>query len=198
MFKNDVTYSKGLTKNCRNTYEIAVTAYNVIGVKLHQKIQMVSGEKTTVSFVKGQMQNKLAKLLKIMIGDKYRYSYSDIVILSLGTEEESVLKTIYKISGIPITRTKSNSSILFTTAKKFKGLESKVVIIVDVEESCFSDERKQRDFYVACSRATHHLSIMIEGDSMKLKNIANIIEGPNFSARGKIAMKTHANILDLD
>ena len=35
-----------LTKNCRNTYEIALTAYNVIDIKLNQKIQMSKGEKT--------------------------------------------------------------------------------------------------------------------------------------------------------
>lgn len=40
-----------LTKNCRNTYEIALTAYNVIDVELNQKIQMMNGEKTRLTFV---------------------------------------------------------------------------------------------------------------------------------------------------
>ena len=105
---------------------------------------------------------------------------------------------ISKISGIPITREKSNSSILFTTAKKFKGLESRVIIIVDIDESSFNDEKEKRNFYVACSRATQYLSLIVEGDDQKIKSIADVIAGPNFAPKGKIAMKTQATPLRLD
>ena len=103
-----------------------------------------------------------------------------------------------KESGIPITREKSNSSILFTTAKKFKGLESRVIIIVDIDESSFNDEKEKRNFYVACSRATQYLSLIVEGDDQKIKSIADVIAGPNFAPKGKIAMKTQATPLRLD
>lgn len=187
-----------LTKNCRNTYEIALTAYNVIDVELNQKIQMMNGEKTSLAFVKGDPMGKLVKLLRMLTGDKYGYDYSDIVILTLKTESESIMNNISKISGIPITREKSNSSILFTTAKKFKGLESRVIIIVDIDESSFNDEKEKRNFYVACSRATQYLSLIVEGDDQKIKSIADVIAGPNFAPKGKIAMKTQATPLRLD
>lgn len=187
-----------LTKNCRNTYEIAVTAYNVIDVELNQKIQMMNGEKTALSFVKGDPMSKIARLLNTLTGDKYGYEYSDIVILSLKTEEESILHNVHKISGIPITNEKSNSSILFTTAKKFKGLESRAIIIIDIDETSFSDEKKKRNFYVACSRATQYLSLIINGDDQKIKSIADAIGGPPFAPKGKIAMKTQAAVVDLD
>ena len=187
-----------LTKNCRNTYEIALTAYNVIDVELNQKIQMMNGEKTSLAFVKGDPMGKLVKLLRMLTGDKYGYDYSDIVILTLKTESESIMNNISKISGIPITREKSNSSILFTTAKKFKGLESRVIIIVDIDESSFNDEKEKRNFYVACSRATQYLSLIVEGDDQKIKSIADVIAGPNFAPKGKIAMKTQATPLSLD
>lgn len=185
-----------LTKNCRNTYEVALTACNVIDVELNQKAQMMNGEKTALLFAKGDTISKLTYLLRMLIGDKYGYDYSDIVILSLKTEADSILSNIYKISGIPITREKSNSSILFTTAKKFKGLESRVVIIIDIDESCFNDEKKKRNFYVACSRATQYLSLIISGDDQKIKSIADAINGPSFAPKGKIAMKTQALILN--
>ena len=187
-----------LTKNCRNTYEIAVTAYNVIDVELNQKIQMMNGEKTALSFVKGDPMSKIARLLNTLTGDKYGYEYSDIVILSLKTEEESILHNVHKISGIPITNEKSNSSILFTTANKFKGLESRVIIIIDIDEASFSDEKKKRNLYVACSRATQYLSLIINGDDQKIKSIADAIGGPPFAPKGKIAMKTQAAVVDLD
>lgn len=185
-----------LTKNCRNTYEIALTAYNVIDVELNQKIQMVNGEKTGITFVKGNPMSALVKLLNMLTGDKYGYQYSDIVILSLKSENQSILSNINKVSGIPITHKKTNSSILFTTTKKFKGLESRAIIIVDIDESSFNNEANKRIFYVACSRATQYLSLLVDGNAEKIKSIADSISGPNFVAKGKIAMKTKSTILE--
>lgn len=188
-----------LTKNCRNTYEIALTSYNVIDIPLNKKIMMINGDQTTISFVKGEPVTKLARLLKLLTGDQYGYEYSDIVFLSLKKEEDSILRQIHKISEIPITREKTNSSILFTTASKFKGLESRVVIIVDIDESSFADEEKKRMFYVACSRATQYLNLFINGDEQKIKAIADTIDSRgHFAAKGRIAMKTQAKLLELD
>ncbi len=186
-----------LTKNCRNTYEIALTAYNVIDVELNQKIQMTHGEKTSLGFVKGDPISRLTRVINGLTDEKNGYEYSDIVILSLKTEDESFLHGVKKISGIPITSERTNSSILFTTAKKFKGLESRAVIIIDIDESCFKNDKKKRDFYVACSRATQNLTLLISGDDDKVKSIADAIGGnPHFAAKGRIAMKTQANIID--
>ncbi len=188
-----------LTKNCRNTYEIALTAYNVIDVELNQKIQMTNGEKTALGFAKGDPVSKLSRIIKNLTNEKNGYEYSDIVILSLKTEKESFLNGIKKISGIPITSEMTNSSILFTTAKKFKGLESRAVIIIDIDEASFSIDQNKRDFYVACSRATQNLSLLIAGDDSKVKDIADAIGGnAHFAAQGRIAMKIQASIVDFD
>ena len=160
---------------------------------------MINGNPTTVCFVKGEPITKLAKLLRILVGEHYGYDYSDIVILSLKTEENSILRHVNQIAGIPITREKTNSSILFTTASKFKGLESRAVIIIDIDESNFLDDERKRMFYVACSRATQYLNLFINGDESKIKSIADSIGSKShFAAKGRIAMKTQATILDLD
>lgn len=188
-----------LTRNCRNTYEIARTAYNVIDVELNQKIQMLKGEQTTINFVKGDPMFRLTKLLQMLISEQYGYEYSDITILSLKTESTSIFNDLKKVAGIPITKERTNSSILFTTAKKFKGLESRAVIIVDIDEECFNNERKKKDFYVACSRATQYLTLLVNGDDEKIKSIAQAIGGQrHYAPKGKIAMKTKASILDFE
>ena len=189
-----------LTKNCRNTYEIALTAYNVIDVELKQKIMMIhSLEKTSLCFANGEPLGKLSKLLNMLTDDRHGYEHRDIVILSLKSEAGSILNGINKISGIPITREKTNSSVLFTTASMYKGLESRAVIIVDIDEACFNDEEKKRNFYVACSRATQYLALFVNGDDSKIKSIADAIGGnAHFAAKGRIAMKTQSNIIDLD
>ena len=186
-----------LTKNCRNTYEIALTSYNVIDIVLEKKVMMISGEQTTISFVKGSFENAMIKLLKQLTGDIYGYTYSDIVILSLKSENDSIMRYVKKLSGITITRERTNSSVMFTTASKFKGLESTVVIVTDIDESSFQNEEAKRLFYVACSRATQKLCLIVDGDDQKIQSIADAINKSHFTARGRVAMKTQAKIIEL-
>ncbi len=87
---------------------------------------MINGEQPTISFVKGAPYPSMTRLLKMFTGDAGGYEYSDIVILSLKPEDKSFMSSIPKLAGIPITREKTNSSVLFSTAAKFKGLESRV------------------------------------------------------------------------
>ena len=188
-----------LTKNCRNTYEIALTSYNVIDITLDKKVMMVNGDQTSISFIKGSHISGMTKLLNLLTGDQQGYEYSDIVILSLTSENKSVMRDVNKLSGIPITREKTNSSVLFTTASKFKGLESRAVIIVDIDEDSFANEDNKRLFYVACSRATQKLALVVNGDDSKIKAIADAINNRSqFAAKGRVAMKTQAKILNLE
>ena len=188
-----------LTKNCRNTYEIALTSYNVIDIGLDKRVMMVNGEQTSISFVMGASLPCMARLLKYMTDDKHCYEFSDIVILSLKGEGSSIMSGISKIGGIPITREKTNSSVMFTTASKFKGLESRVVIITDIDEECFLNEERKRLFYVACSRATQKLALFINGNDDDFRRIADAINSKShFAAKGRIAMKTQAKILNLE
>lgn len=41
-------------------------------------------------------------------------------------------------------------------------------------------------------------ALIVEGDDQKIKSIADVIAGPNFAPKGKIAMKTQATPLRLD
>lgn len=188
-----------LTKNCRNTYEIALTSYNVIDVELSHKIMMVNGEKPSICFVKGDPIGKIRNILLYLTDDQNGYEYRDIVILSLKREDSSIMKDVNKIFGIPITREKTNSSVLFTTSKKFKGLESRAIIIIDIDVDCFCDEEKKRNFYVACSRATQNLTLFVNGDDEMVKKMADAIGGSgHFASQGKIAMKTQTTIKKFD
>lgn len=52
-----------LSKKCRNTYQIALTSYNVIDIELDKKVMMIDGLPTSISFVNGEPISRLAKLL---------------------------------------------------------------------------------------------------------------------------------------
>ena len=77
----------------------------------------------------------------------------------------------------PMSTSRVKNSVFFTTARKFKGLEADVVILVDVDESAFSNEENKRLFYVGASRAKHNLDIIFVGDTLQLEHIAETLNG---------------------
>ena len=82
---------------------------------------------------------------------KKGYSDDDIVIISCSTTE----KTMYDIGINNLYKSKYK----FTTARKFKGLESNAVILVDI-----SAELLKKDplvFYVGASRARMDLELLV-------------------------------------
>lgn len=181
-----------LTKNCRNTYEIACTSYNVIDVPIKAQIGVVKGVQPTVTFTHKNDLLTIGKLIKYFKDDDNGYKDNEITILSLVSEDKSIMKDVTAIDGIKISRERNNSNVFYTTAKKFKGLENKVIIITDIDESSFSDDAQKRVFYVACSRATHRLALYISGTDDEIKAIGNSIKDLKFAPKGNIVTKTRA------
>jgi len=182
-----------LSKNCRNTMEIAKTAYSVIDYDVERGLSNISGSKPTISFVEENgLLSKLLELIYLYLS--YGFKKEDMVILTMKSEQKSTLKNIESIGAFRLKSTYKDEGILFTSARKFKGLESKVIIIVDIDEKCFLDKQTKNAFYVACSRATHNLSMLVEGDSKKIRTISDAIPGMGFSNKGKIVMKTKTKL----
>lgn len=186
-----------LTKNCRNTYEIACTSYTVIDVPIKAKIGVIKGAQPTLTFSHKNDLLTIGKLIKYFKDDDNGYKDSEITILSLVPEDKSIMNGVNKIDGIAISRKRNNSNVFYTTAKKFKGLESKVIIIVDITEASFVDDAEKRVFYVACSRATHRLALYISGTDEDIKNIGSSIPGLKFSPKGNIMTKTRTINFDV-
>lgn len=185
-----------LTKNCRNTYEIACTSYTVIDVPIKAKIGVVKGVQPTITFAHKNDVLTIGKLIKYFKADN-GYKDNEITILSLVAEEKSIMNGINKIDGISISRVRNNSNVFYTTTKKFKGLESKVIIITDIDKTAFNDDAQKRVFYVACSRATHRLALYVSGTEEEIKEIGDSIKEFKFSAKGRIMTKTRTINFDI-
>lgn len=92
--------------------------------------------------------------------------YTSITILTCKTEESSIIaeccsdsKYIYK-----------RGYVKFTTCRKFKGLESDVIIVIDIDKSTF-DSKGEQLMYVGTSRARYKLSCIVnmnEDDCLQL------------------------------
>lgn len=179
-----------LSKNCRNTLQIAITSNNIIDINAKWNENIVNGDMPQIIFAKDKDLTILAiqKLIK-----EYKskgFKNNEITILTTLTEEKSVLNGQEYIGDDKIVKEIDNENIFFTSSRKFKGLESNVVIIVDVEKEEFSDREKKRNLYVAASRAKHKLDIIVNASEEEIDDIAKQISTVNIkNSIAKIATK---------
>lgn len=160
-----------LNLNCRNTFSIADTSGKPISVEPKVKNKGVKGDMPRF-YVCENKKDGLKKLS--MLIDQYRnngYAYRQICILTVKTEASSLLSGVERIGNHSIRTTRGNSNVLFTTARKFKGLEADAIIIIDVDIDTFANEESKRLFYVGASRAKHQLDIVYVGDKKGLGDL---------------------------
>lgn len=154
-----------LTLNCRNTRRIAEeTAIvggfdsppfrfgNEMGVPVeHRYWRTASG-----------LVNTLTKCLGRLINGGVRPE--EVIILSPRRLENSILADVNRIYDMPLfdcsrTLDAPQGCMRFSTIHSFKGLESQVVIMVDIEE--VDDDRSQSLLYVGMSRARSLLILIV-------------------------------------
>ena len=155
-----------LSWNCRNTKRIAETSVSPIPADhIRMRIESTSLEGELTKFFvfreEGAYISGLRKLIKHY--EKEGFRYAQITILTLKKIEQSPLTKYVRESNSDLSRMvsldQSAEHVLFTTARKFKGLESDVVILIDVDDKLFSSDEGRRLFYVGASRAKHFLNI---------------------------------------
>lgn len=159
-----------LNINCRNTYQIADTAGRPVDIRPRVKERSVQGDMPRF-YLCSNAREALKTLSKRI--DEYRaanYSYDQICVLTLKTENRSILKDIDKVGNHQIRKDRDGKGVLFTTARKFKGLEADAIIIIDMDGNTFTNDESKRLFYVGCSRAKHQLDIVFVGSEDALKN----------------------------
>lgn len=185
-----------LNRNCRNTLQIASSIASIVDLKTDINYKMVNGPDTYSCFSNNHV-SCISKIVKKYVepGD---YSLSDITILTLKTEEKSILGKLNKIGNIKLSSTRNSNSILFTTARKFKGLESRIVIVIDIDSNNFKEGINNNLLYVACSRATQVLTLLFDSDKECISSIANTIDNKSgYTDIGKILIKTKSKILNI-
>lgn len=156
-----------LSRNCRNTKEIAITSTRPIGID-ENRIRMrrestVDGViKPNLFFVEDKLTLKeyLGRLIRKYIAAGL--AGTDIVVLSMKPEGKSILtEDDFRLPGsCMLTKDKNSNGILFTTVRKFKGLEAMAVICIDIDSETFENDRNRNVFYVGTSRAMSYLDLI--------------------------------------
>ena len=154
-----------LYRNCRNTENIALTSLRLLGSDKAPKLypDAVMGDLPEIGFC--LTKEETITLLNSEI-DKYIDSgYNSITILTCKTEESSIIADCCKDSKYNYKR----GYVKFSTCRKFKGLESDIIIVVDIDKDTFTNEGEQL-MYVGSSRARFKLSCIVnmsEEDCLK-------------------------------
>ena len=169
-----------LNINCRNTYQIADTSGKPVDIQPKVRNRSVNGDMPSFYLCK---DNKEALKVISKAIDKYRaanYPYEQICILTLKTESSSILSGVDKVGNHQIRMERDGKGALFTSARKFKGLEADAIIIIDVDENSFIDDESKRLFYVGSSRAKHQLDIIFVGDEDMLREAEKGLSDQDF------------------
>lgn len=144
-----------LYKNCRNTENIAKTSVSQFKErKIKLKENSLIGVPTQLYF----SEDNVCEIIDSVIAENLKDGLKDIVILTMTTEENSVL---YKYAEKVSKDVLCYKGYKFTTCRKFKGLEAEAVILVDVNKDTFNDKNKMI-FYVGASRARIKLDIIAD------------------------------------
>lgn len=145
-----------LYRNCRNTENIALTSLRLLGSDKAPKLypDAVMGDLPEIGFC--ATKEDVVTLLNAEIDKYIDAGYNSITILTCKTEENSIIADCCKNSKYNYKR----GYVKFTTCRKFKGLESDVIIVLDIDKDTFEDEGEQL-MYVGTSRARFKLSCIV-------------------------------------
>ncbi|MGN3973642.1 NERD domain-containing protein [Tsuneonella sp. SYSU-LHT278] len=153
-----------LRKNCRNTRRIAVQTSSLSGFRdLKLNHGQPEGEAVETTFYRDRTDQteRLAKVFAklrdegissddVVVLGKYRLENSGVATLS----QESCWRLVDDPNG------QRKSTVVYSTIYAFKGLESAVVILVDV--NCLDEGEGEALLYVGMSRAKARLYMLID------------------------------------
>jgi len=148
-----------LNKNCRNTKNICEALVPYLSTTI--TILESSPTGTEVNVLNGDAREELGKELERLCSTEGVSSH-DIVILGAHSLNNTSVGDNPKIKHFTIVdgfHNKNSFHVSYYTYMKFKGCESKVIILLDVDENDLRWQNKNC-IYTAMSRAVHHLSII--------------------------------------
>jgi hypothetical protein len=148
-----------LTRNCRNTEPIATRTSLLSGVELEETLVCEGPKVEELEYRdRADQRRRLERILNRLLSEGF--TPQAITVLSRFRLENSCLSEALPGFGARITdaATDDSRSISFATISSFKGLESEVVVLVDVDDLESADGR--RSVYLGASRARTVLVVL--------------------------------------
>ena len=159
-----------LKNNCRNTIKILSTINSIFSIPLNYYCYSIEGTMPDMYYSDdtSKIIHKIGEEITKLVQDGFKLS--DITILTLNTEENSILHNVNQIGKYNISNTREDNKVFFTTSRKFKGLESDAVFVIDYNIIDNNDEFI-RNFYVSTSRARIKLVIFSNNTDLQINKV---------------------------
>ena len=159
-----------LYRNCRNTKNIAATAYSLLSSAPIMHERAWDGEATSFVFYsdKEELENRLDNLIDILAKDP---NSTRVIISCSDSLKASVLqdRITTEVDGRSYAYKSRGRKTKLYTCPTFKGLEADDVIITDISNKSF--ETTNCDFYVAASRAKKRLFVLIDREKLDVAKV---------------------------
>ena len=168
---------KQLSVNCRNSMNVGNELVNISGFEDTKYKLQIPGEKVEFYTWKTSTEqtSKFDSIVRTLIDAKI--NPRDITVLAPITRNNSIIdNTDYSKNIIDYQVNATKNKITFSTIQSFKGLENKIIILIDIT----SYEDKQL-MYVAFSRARSKLIVL---ESVKAKEERNIFMAKKLFSNG--------------
>jgi len=157
-----------LSRNCRNTVEVARSAYRAAGLKTAPNLG-ATGPKPVIHCVDNTEDAvKLVSKLVATARTGHGIPPDEIAVLTLESLEDLTHWRQPKLGGKPTALQPEQGHVTLSTVRRFKGLEATVVIIVDVDFSRAVHDDWRRRLYVACSRARQFVRLVTRTKASEL------------------------------
>lgn len=175
-----------LSRNCRNTIRIAKTSCVSINIEPKLNDRAFEGEKPYL-YVDDEITalKRIESLIDTLV-NKEGIKIKDITVLTIKTEDKSIINQSPKLKSL--SQTSNPHGFTFTSTRKFKGMESEIVIVVDIDHELIDSDLAKRMLYVASSRAKNLLYLFCVADSDTANDIAYAINGTPKARKGKYAL----------
>jgi DNA helicase-2/ATP-dependent DNA helicase PcrA len=147
-----------LKRICRNTREIATTAFRIVDSSARH-YDAPSGPKPVLHLHSSRLQSQriLQRILTSYIS-KNGVEPKDIAVLTVKTQGVSEVASF----NWPVKFSDDIylNAVCFTSAARFKGMERRIVIVVDMDFGLIGDSKIRQKLHLGCSRAVHELHII--------------------------------------
>jgi NAD(P)-dependent dehydrogenase (short-subunit alcohol dehydrogenase family) len=151
-----------LRRNCRTTNQISRFAYRLAPRPIALGPDTVDGPKPRLHAceTREQAATRAAELLHRHLSDG-TYAPHEMALVSMVPPASSLLGLFEQIGGYPVAEVPRPGAITYSSVRRFKGLEAKLVVLVDVAAGHLVDTRARSLLYVGASRAMQELHVVL-------------------------------------
>lgn len=143
-----------LTRNCRNTLQIARISHRAVLGRVTGEDLMPAGPSPVLHACRDDhsMIELAVRRASAWIATS-GYAPHEVAVLTMRSTAAKSFLGLSKIGRYPVAEEITPGFVCRNTVRRFKGLEAKAVLLLDADLERFDDPTERNLFYVGCSRA---------------------------------------------